>query len=223
MPTTDPPTVEFQIKLDNINVAPDSRIVLEAFRGNTFKRFELGTKGAYSYPVDRRLTNIDLSGPVSFNLLFIEMNGGSPGKILASALKIKPGSKNRETGKDSLMHIQPFPLGEKIWELEIEEYRIPILKVNSLVPEAVDRMKDDPIYHALVLPAFVQEVLTHYWLSDPEADSPGGKWIDFGIALAGPIPGPNEYDGFQVWIKEVCSEFCSKHALATSLARKDGK
>ena len=213
------PTLRFDatLKLGDYKLAPNGRIFVEAYRGNTasWKRFDFGQINAPILPVTGSLAEFKDPGGILFRVkVTVEDNG--IGRLLAKAEKIKPSAPgdDRNPAK-SLLDTRTQELHGEAWRLDFTDGR-PLLLVDPRV--GGKEFAREPQFRALVAPAMFRQILTEYVMIDEAAiedddpDDVRNRWIHFAertakISFPG-FDGVDEEDRRE-WIDSAVSAFAS--------------
>ena len=203
---------EANVDLDGLDLPDSARLYVEAYYKSSYMRFDLGTvAGRRNLTEDqRRLTEVDAGDIVYFRVKVVDETS-SFGRILADADKIAP--ETARVRQISLLPVQPYDLGELAWRVDFDTGQ-PVLWVNNRIsPRIMDIAKRDPVWHALVIPAAIREVLSRIIfvedLTDPWIDEdPYALWLRWGSDLIGSSPPQSDDDDGhdtekREWIDEV--------------------
>ena len=219
--STKPLSFNAQLSLEEYNLEPTARVFVEAYRGNSFMRFDYGTVEALIPPASRQLLEIEGDEFSRFRVKIVERESG---KLLAISPQLSPGGDSRDQ-HEALLPLYPADTGNQIWRLKFE---------NEGVRLELNRHKDGiqkkPEFHALVFPQVIREVLSYIVfiekqereeVSEDGEKSPWGKWLEF-VSGFHPekYPGPyRETDDADVrnfldWIERAVEAFCAKNKIA---------
>ena len=186
------------VDLDGLDLPDSARLYVEAYYKSSYMRFNLGTvAGRRSLTEEeRRLTEVDAGDIVYFRVKVVDETS-SFGRILADADKIAP--ETAKVKQIPLLPVQPCDLGELAWRVDFDS-DIPVLFVNNRIsPRIMDIAKRDPVWHALVIPAAIREVLnrilffedlTDMWIDE----DPYALWLRWGSDLIGSSPPQSDDD-----------------------------
>ena len=208
------------LDLTNISAPKDARVYVEAQYRTSYMRFDCGPIAAFTLPEDRRLTDIDSDRIVRFRIKVVDQSSGER-LIVAASNDITVSCDLGASGaRISLLPVNFDDLGDLVWRIHFEADQ-PILELNNRI-DGIERLaRHDPEFFALVYPAAVREVLTHFLLiekweeNDEGADAPE-LWIRWAREMIGD-PVPSDADDRRVWIDEVLASFCGMHQTADKM------
>jgi hypothetical protein len=211
----EPPLFDASFDLTDYNFPADARVFVEAYRQTRWMRFAFGTTAELSIPVDRRLTEFDSPEAILFRVR-ITSGDGAAGLLLGEADRIRPrAADEEEEPKLSLLPVQKAKLGQRVWQLNLENG--PILQINERLENWRDVVRR-PGFIPLVCPAVFREILASILHVHKHFEiEPDGDWKSRWLALAVAQPGvseiPEEDDHNEVddWIEEVVASFCRHH------------
>ncbi len=220
--STSPLSFEAQLNFEKYNFEPESRVFVEAYRGNSFMRFDYGTVENPEIPSDRRLSEIEGAAHTRFRVKVVDDQSG---KLFAitSVLNPKQGSQDQH---EPLLPLYITDTGNQVWNLKFDNEGVR-LQANRHI-KSVKEMTKTPAFRALVFPAVIREVLfyiifvekcEYYEDNDMDEESPWDKWLRF-IAGFYPeeYPGPSgdgysDEQEFSGWIDGAVEAFSSKYKL----------
>lgn len=213
-------TPEFQVTLDLEPAAypPNAVVYVEAYYKETRQRFCYGTVSNLRPPQNRRLDQIDLSGPTSFRVLVVD-EASRHAMLLASGEKFRADGNDDDENKSSILPVRVYPMGQLTWRIYFEPGSAPELHLNKQIPNAIAKMRTDPTFQSLILPAALREVLTHYLWNDEENDTDVHfeKWMAFANLFAEEKPDSEDPTDLHRWIEEVVKEFAERFKLSEML------
>jgi hypothetical protein len=193
---------------------PDSlRVVVMARAGNTSARHEMGTVSALSHE-SRPLDTLDRSQPLRFRVL---LHAEGDPRLAASIENLRARDDSQS---ESLLPMEPAPLGERLWKLVINEAG-PVLQFNSDVFPSAAGAENYVPFGALVLPEALRQVMEHIAAEpgclDDEGDpwSAWAGWLD-AIGAERP-PSDDDDDAKSLWCNLVVDRFCERFSFATRL------
>jgi hypothetical protein len=212
--------VEFNIDADDY--AENASVYVEAYHKETRQRFDFGTIEKIKPPVDRRLDQIDLSGPTFFRVLIVD-ESGRHGMLLASGDQFRADTGDDEENKSSILAVRKYPMGQVSWRVYIAPGTAPELHLNSQINSAIEKMKSDPEFQALILPAAFRAVLTYYLWNDEDADGNEhyARWMAFASMFAEEKPDSNDPADLLRWIDEVVTSFSERFNLNDMLVNSE--
>lgn len=208
------------LDLTGIPLPADARVYIEAQYRTSYMRFDCGPAGALSIPEERRLTEIDSDRVVRFRVKVVDQSGGERRIVAASNDIIVSCDRGGQGSRLSLLQVNFTDLGDQVWRIHFEGDQ-PILELNHRIESIEGLARNDPAFFALVYPAAVREVLTHYLLIDrSEAGDEDGQWASLWIRWAREMaadPVPADLDERAAWIDAVIVAFCGVHRVADKL------
>jgi hypothetical protein len=209
------PEFNVTFDLDSSGYPDDASIYVEAYHKETRQRFSFGKVSKIVPPENRALGEIDLSGPVLFRVIVVD-ESGNHGLLLASGEGFRADANDDESNKSSILTVVTRPLHQIPWRVDFDTGGPPELCLNSSIPNAIEKMRTDPIFQSLILPAALKQVLTFYmWNEDSESEV-SERWIAF-AALFSDKPEGNDPVELLDWIDEVISEFTARFDLCDRL------
>lgn len=222
-----PPRFSGSVDLSGLGLPDDARVYVEAYHKESTQRFDCGKVGAFRFPKNTTLTDIDDSGAYNFRVKVLADSDGEA-RLAASADKIQarePGTPNSE--HEELLKVGRRQNTEGIpWIVELPDFDngLPLLLFNSSIPGATEKMRHDPVFRGLVLPAAIRQVLAKLMvdesLTDPEPGSWQERWLRWSDRFAdGPPPSPEEAEEQEEWIDGVVSGFSKEAQLCLHIAK----
>ncbi len=208
-----------KLDIDDMDLAPQATIHIEAYYRTELKRFDFGTVGSRSYPPSCSLDGLAYPENLKFRILIVNP---SDGKVLAHAVGITP---EEPAEKKSILPVEFRDLGNEIWRVEYEgDGGAPILCINNRIPNSENMAKNDPQFFIYVYPAVIREILTHMVFVDgvdsvtePLVDW-HDDWLRFSMNLDARRPATlnPEDDNFEKkesfkWIENVVEKFCNRY------------
>ena len=221
------PIPEFTVllKLPMEDFPADASIYIDAYCKETRQRFSFGTVSRIEPPESCSLNQIDLSAPTQFKVSIVD-ESGRHGRIIASGEGFKPTGDEDNENKSSLLPVSSRAMGESVWELDLESSGKPVLCINNRIPDSLNKIKSDPLFQALILPAAMREVLIKYLWGEEnfEEESSFKHWINFAEHMAGPKPESNDESALSRWVDEAVEEFSKRFKMCEMLcAAIDGE
>ena len=223
---TKPLSFNALITLDKYNLEPTARVFVEAYRGNSFMRFDYGTVEALVPPASRQLLEIEGD---EFSRFRVKIVDGESGRLFAISPQLTPGGDSRDQ-REALLPLHLTDTGSQIWRLKFEDEGVR-LELN----QHKNGIQREPEFHALVFPSVVREVLSYIVFiakqereEEPEdgEKSPWGKWLEC-ISEFYPeeYPGPyreaestDDVQNFLDWIEGAVEAFCAKNRIAEGVS-----
>lgn len=205
--------------LDDLNLPKDARVYVEPYAKSSFMRFDYGTVANFRAPAETELVDIDAGSPVLFDIKIVD-ESENVGRILAAGRAIAPvDSTNGDDNRRSLLPVESRDLGELVWQLDMLPGARPVLVLNSRVPNALVRLKSDPLIQGAILPAAIALILDR--LLDPEcSDTDEEEWVDDWLtwyrAATGTEP-DDEVDPYErrALVLSACRSFAVQQRFAT--------
>jgi len=231
-----PPRFEANLRLSGLGLPGNAPVFIEAYQSEIVERFDCGTVENLRLPADTTLWNLDEERPIRFRIKVVDPSGDN-GRLLAGAFAITPrGDEPGEEGRESLVEVKTADLGSIPYRLEFPDGVMIQLTVNSRIPYAIDRIRDDPLFQALVFPAIIREALYRIFLWEdgyPPDDSGSengdgdeswqGRWLRFGKMLYGDMeyePPTDDIGEVEKFIEKVVETFSTKHRMCERLLKR---
>ena len=216
----DSPSFNVEFRINENDFPQDSSLYVEAYYKETRQRYDFGKVSKIIPPEDRLLSEIDLSGPTLFRVLVVD-ESDSHGLLLASGNSFR-ADKDDDDEKDrsSILTVVKKPMGQLTWRVEFETGGVPELCLNTSIPNAIDKMKSDPHFQALVLPAALRQVLIYFlWNEVDEDNDVAKKWMDFAHYFGEEKPDTEDPLTLIGWVDDVVSAFSLKFNLCDRLLK----
>ena len=157
-------------ELGDLELPPDARVMVEAFRGSSINRYTWGTVGRLTPPEDRRLTHMQ-NNP-SFRIKVVAPDNS--GMLLAMADHIRP---HREERRGSLVWLDTSnDLGKEVWRLDFGDGSNPTLYLNASIEGIGREARSNRAFQSLVFPEVLRAMLTQAIADDADTDEDGGQW-----------------------------------------------
>jgi hypothetical protein len=211
-----------EIDLVDLNLPPESSIIVEAYRQSVHERFPFGTVGDTTPQATTALRELDSDG-IRFRVKVVEP---VTGRLLARADNIDPAG---ESGRTELLKVTVSDLGQEPWKTEISSQSgSPTLVLNSRIPNVGNRIKIDRAFQAMILPSALRQVLLMLSAEaaeieeEPEGDDWQSRWLHY-AELISKVDKPDWSDrlGVQEWINSACKAFSSKYFFSDALIDKE--
>lgn len=219
--TTKPLSFDARLNLEEYDLEPTAKVFVEAYRGNSFMRFDYGTVEALVSPGNRRLLEIEGDRFARFRVKVVDEDSG---RLFAVSSQLTPGGGDPRDRLEALLPLHLTDTGSQIWRLKFENEGVR-LELN----QRKDGIEKRPEFRALVFPSVVREVLSYVVFierhdKEEEPDdgekSPWGKWLEFVSGFY-----PEEYPGpyresddadaqtFLDWIEGAVEAFCARNKM----------
>lgn len=204
---------------DEMNLPADARVYVEPYAKSSFMRFDFGTVGGIHAPAYTDLVDIDAGSAVLFDVKVVD-ESEHVGRILAAIRGVSPVDPSEgDDNRRSLLPVESRDLGELVWQLDMSPGARPVLVLNSRLPNALVRLKSDPLVQGAILPAAIALILDR--LLDPEG--PGTEeeeWVDdwhtWYRAATGADPDEVEDDEERrALVLSACQAFATQQRFAT--------
>ena len=202
-----------RLSFDGVDVAPATRVFIEAYYRTSFMRFDCGSVEHFAPPDDRRLIDIDSTSLVRFRVKLVD---GDEHRVVAVADDIVVSEERPETaGRMPLLPVSfTDTLGEQAWRIAFEPNG-PVLELSNRIDNIKEMAKSDAAFFALVYPTAVRLVLTQILLVEEHpAHDEGDEWWNYWLRWAAKFnsPLPDDKDDAPLWIDEVVEAFCNQQA-----------
>lgn len=216
-----PPTFDAEFNFKE-PFPPESRVYVEAFHRETMQRFDFGPVNGIRRPPSRLLDSLDLTGTVLFRVRVVD-ESKEVGRLLGAADQLRPEGWDDDENAESLMILRSRDLFSVPWRVEIfSDGSKPVLYVNSRIPDVLGRVRSDPAFYALILPAALQQVLRRIIADVPDEDDVEAvkqrdRWVSMATDLDSPPPESDDPEEVSAWIDRVVEGFCTRMDLVTKL------
>ncbi|MCP9448065.1 MAG: hypothetical protein NNA22_10925 [Nitrospira sp.] len=216
------PRFTAHLELSRLKLPDNARVYVEAYYRNSTQRFDFGTVGKLEHPADTSLSEVDLDGSPLFRVKVVDTVNGRA-VLLASAERLAALDDDEDKACDALLIVKTRDLGQLTWKTEIRPDNKPVLVLNNRIPDALGKIKSDPLFQGLVLPGALREVLTAIAWDEgsDEGDDEGSwkrQWLEFGEKISS-TPYPDDTDPAEIrdWIGDVAMTFATKHELSARI------
>ena len=207
----------------------EARIYVEAYAKSSTQRFDFGTVGNPSRPTSTELTELDSANSILFRVKVVDTSLAI-GRILASALGIRPQSDTDGDDRKPLLPVQERNLGEMLWTLDLPTDSGPVLVLNNRVADITGRLKADPVLRAAILPEVMRQTVMHVFANGNEGD----EWADDWKGLVRSVLGrdfdqdslstaPALDDAGESELSEIVSRFCEQQSFASIMLAHAGE
>ena len=215
------PSFTAAMDLDGLDLPPDARLIIEAKRERTSRRFEWGTVGNPYPPASCSLAGMP-SNP-GFRVMVVASDGTS--RLLALADNIPP-KREDANGGESLLWLEEADLGQEVWRMDFgESGDNPKMLVNKNIPGISAAVRQDEAFRALVIPEALRAVLAHALIVEEyDFEDDQGIWSNWmGFArqfYAEEFPSPSVDSGGETaakaaWIERAVEAFAEKRFHAS--------
>lgn len=176
------PRATAKLDLTGLGFPASAGVAIEAYRSSSLMRFDCGTVGDLHVPELMVLDEIEAGGNVQFRVKVVDREEMT-GRLLGSAQRIQPRSKEDGEGRRSLLPIRYDDLGAEIWSVAGADDEPPALVLNYRATGIESRIFTDPLVRGLLMPAAFRMVLERLVsMSPPEEDDENDwkkDWIRF--------------------------------------------
>jgi hypothetical protein len=215
----EPLKAKIGIDLGSLDLPPSAAVSVEAYHRSTAMRFDCGTVGAKKIPEVLILNELDQAGGVLFRIKIVDRES-HPGKILASADRVRPSIEGEHMGRKSIFPVEYRDLGQEIWRVDIDDDAGPFLLLNSKIPALMHRIDDNPLVAGALLPAAFRIVLLHIASDPAEDDEEGGGWktdwkrfCSEGLGVDDELEDLEDDDAREAWVASVVRRYCETRAF----------
>ena len=215
---------EFHVKfnLETAAYPENADLYVEAHHGETRQRFYFGKINNISPPANRKLNELDLTGPTKFRVMIVDPSG-KHGLLLASGDNFRGDADDKdENNKSSLLTVKTSPhLGQTTWKVEFDTGGIPELYLNNRIPGAIQKMSEDPLFQSLVLPAALRQILMYLLWNDDEESEYSERWMTFASSFAENKPEDSDPEALTSWVEDVVAGFSTRFDLCDRLVNSE--
>jgi hypothetical protein len=213
---------EFNVvfNLDATQFPADSHLYVEAHHKETRQRFDFGTVSKIRPPTNRLLEELDLSGPILFRVIIVD-ESGKHGLLLASGENFRAdGGDADDDNKSSILTVTTRPMGQLTWKVEFETGGLPELCLNNNIPNAIEKMRVDQTFQALILPPALRQVLIYYLWSDDQESEIYQHWMAFAMLFTDAKPDGEGANELLEWVDEVVEGFVTLFGMCDMLVNE---
>jgi hypothetical protein len=210
----EPLRAKIGIDLESMGLPASAAVSVEAYHRSTAMRFDCGTVGTKKIPEILSLNELDQAGGVLFRIKIVDQED-HPGKILASADRVRPLIDGEHVGRKSIFPVEYRDLGQEVWRVEIEDDAGPCLLLNSKIPALMHRIHENPLVAGALLPAAFRLVLSYIAHNPSEDDEDGAGWkADWkrfcgeGLGVEDDPEDLEDEDDRDLWIDEAVRRYC---------------
>ncbi|MCH7641247.1 hypothetical protein IID22_03560 [Patescibacteria group bacterium] len=211
------------LALKALDLPGDAKVFVEAYYKQSIQRFSFGTVSNIRTPESTSLDEIDHGGTILFRVKVVDSTS-KVGRLLAAAERINAKGQSDEDNRDYLVTLKTADLGEDIWRMELSSDIKPCLIINNRIPNASVRVKSDPVFQGLILPAMVRDVLTYlFWDEECHIDEETWQvsWIEYCENLTTTdLPENGDPGELRNWMDDVVTKFCNSFRLGSRLVNQ---
>jgi hypothetical protein len=215
----EPLKAKIGIDLESLGLPASAAVSVEAYHRSTAMRFDCGTVGTKKIPEIFSLNELDQAGGILFRIKIVDQED-QPGKILASADRVRPSIEGEHAGRKSIFPVEYRDLGQEIWRVDINDDAGPSLLLNSKIPALMHRIHENPLVAGAVLPAAFRIVLLHIAYSPSEDDEDGAGWktdwrrfCSEGLGVEDDPEDLEDDDAKDLWVDDVVRRYCETRAF----------
>lgn len=218
--SSQPASFTATLLLSDYDLPMDARVVLEAYRQTTWRRFDYGTVALPRPTVPCTLEAFGSADAILFRLKILASNSDD-GRILAEADRLRvTDPDNEDASRRSLLPTRGDDLGEEVYQLSFDgPNESPMLTLNNRLGDWRQTARTAQ-FRALVYPQLLRLIIARA-ISGYDEDDGGWQadWISFarGVPGAGAVPDVREPDSEEcrAWIADVVSAFCRNQQFLT--------
>lgn len=220
------PRFSADIRLNEENYPKEASVYIDAWYKETRQRFSFGTVGRIEPPDNTALDEVESAEGIQFRILIVDETG-EHALILGSGTFRIAGEDPDDKDRKSLVSVVARDLGPLPWKVEFGEESRPTLCINRNIPGAIDKMRSDPVFQALVLPAVMHDILRRIFFTDemdPDAEV-YRQWLALVLTFTDLEPDDLDREAQERWLDDVVNEFCQRFDLVdrlSNLFREDG-
>lgn len=225
----DGPTRGYDAELDlgDLELPPDAKVIVEAYHRWATRRFEHGTVARPVTPTDRTIGDLPVPRPL-FRVKVTQPSGDGIVRIVAAADRVVPvDAEPAGDQRRSLLPVHYEDLGQRVWELRIDEGDLPRLVLNERYLEDGVRelARSHPGFRALVFPEVLRRILTEAVADhDPDADDEewGTLWLRFACRELGQPRPPDDPTDHADWVAAAVDAFCARAGVGRAVSELSG-
>lgn len=220
--STTPATFSASLSLVDYKLPADAKVVVEAYRQTTWRRFAMGSV-ALVRP-EEPLT-LEAFGDPDAVMFRVKVLAADPldGRILAEADRLRVVDPLDEpTGQRPLLRTRGDDLGEEAWQLRLDDGgEGPLLVLNNRLEDWKQTARTAQ-FRLLVYPELMRQILRA--AVNPDSTSDDGwqrDWLQFAQSLPGVDESPDDdatADDRDMWVTDAVTAFCRKHDLIKKYA-----
>ena len=149
-----------RLDLTHYELPADAKVFVEAYRLETYMRFEAGKVSQLDLPEQIPLIEFDYADGIKFRIKIASKDG----VLLAEADKIQPGDSELPENRLPLITTVSRDLGELVYEVDLNHE--PLLVINSSYGNWRE-LATDPFFKSVVFPSVVREAVSYTHLTLP--------------------------------------------------------
>lgn len=220
--TTSPPRFTATLRLGSYGLPPDARVVIEAYRQTTWRRFDFGTVALSRPQAECTLEAFGDADAVLFRLKVLSADSDS-GRILAEADRLRVTDPTEEQApRRSLLPTRGDDLGEEIFQLLFDgPGDAPTLVLNSRLGDWRQTARSAH-FRSLVYPELLRQILLRAAEGYDDESGWQSDWVSFASRIPGTMGPPDDLDAraeeTRTWIGEVVSAFCRNQQFLSRYA-----
>jgi len=206
-----------RLDLSPYELPANAKVFLEAYRLETYMRFETGTVSQLQIPDQIALSEFDYADGIKFRIKI----ASDDGVLLAEADKIQPGDSELPENRLPLITTVSRDLGELVYEVDLNHE--PLLVINSSYGNWRE-LATNPFFKSVVFPSVVREILTKVLIIEnhtetTDMDDWKSQWLKFGTLLhgVGTLKSKMSDEEKFEWIASVVESFSRKFKSFTSM------
>jgi hypothetical protein len=156
--------------LRHLGVPDSSRIYVEASIKHSSIRFDFGTIGQVTPPSECKLDELDRgNADVCFRVMVVD-DAGHLGRLLAAGDGFTDESEVEDgTGRKPILPAEESPLGQQIWDVQINQASGPRLLINSAIPGLIEKVRKDPLLRGAIVPEAFRRIV-RFMLEEADED-----------------------------------------------------
>jgi hypothetical protein len=216
-------TFDVTFNLGRYTFPADAKVFVEAYRQMDWMRFDFGQAISIRPPSARHLDRFDSPAGVRFRVRVVSPDGTPAGRLVAEADGISARTPRSETGKRTLLPLEPASLEGELFRLDLTGEQ-PVLLVERELGGDWQSAAASPLFESLVYPHVLRSVLTELvndgWSG---GDWDPGSWQADWARLVRSLPGfaepPADESEVGDWIDTIVEAFCRTHRMVERFNR----
>ena len=215
--------ITFNIK--DLGLPSEASIYVEPYYKSSYMRFNYGRVGNITPPETRELTDIPYSDVIYFRIKIVD-ESEKHGKILAQISQIRPGNKEEDENKESILPVNyEANLDQEVWRVSFEESK-PILEINKNIKNKRELVAGNQFFKSLVFPSVVRQVASEIINTSTDYSDEGdlwqNKWLRFFKNNLGVKEVPDHENSQYLknqWVDAVGEAFARKYHLLDNFVK----